>query len=116
MLFDDAFANICPECKDTVFNLYDFGMEDDYQICLKCAQKSLTMVPGSMQCPVCEEFSVIEKSENLLVEKNNKRVKIVTEFLYCPKCESEGVTSKQLYMKKYHLAMALKYYKKPKKM
>jgi hypothetical protein len=113
LLLDYVFAVVCPECKKNVFNLYNWQLP--YPICLKCCKTSLTLIPGSIKCHECKQFSVIEKSERLLVEKNNTRVYITDEFLYCQKCGAEGVTKSQLEMKKYRIAMALRYYKKPKK-
>ena len=81
MLFDYIFAVACPECKDSVFNLYEWQL--DYRVCLKCAWNSLQLMPGSIQCQECKKFTIVEKSENLLVEKNNKRVCIQNDFLYC---------------------------------
>lgn len=111
MLFDYVYAVVCPQCGDSAFNLYDWGIEQP--ICAACARASLYVVRGTIQCQECKNFTVIEKSSLLIVEKDNKRVKIIDEYLYCSDCEAEGVTQGQLNMKNYRLAIALKRYKKP---
>ncbi len=112
LLLDYVFAVVCPECKDTVFNLYEWQL--GLPICLKCARNSLQIIPGSIQCVECKKYTMVEKASSLLVEKNNKRVRILDEYLYCMNCETEAVTALQLDMKKYRIAIALSQYKKPK--
>jgi len=53
----------------------------------------------------------MEKTTPLLVEKDDKRVTIANEFLYCTNCEAKAMTTYQVNMKKYRLALALREYK-----